>query len=642
LSGAKPGRDGLYRAPPEWIEALPSALAAVPAAGAAPPRRRARRWSRRTALAAAAATCGLAIAIAIARAQEAPDTGGAGGGGAGAPAGGGGAAAPTGGGAPAGAGPAAGVGGGDVQMGGLRGQLEAAFAAGNPPLAGATTDPAWIITPAISLQEEWTDNALQTSSPKIASLITTVSPSISIAGSTSRLTANLYYSPSIALYSGIPSQNQVGQNLGASGLLTLLPDELYVRANGFAALQSLGAATAPNGTVAVSKQNQVQTYDFSIEPYYTHRFGGWGAMQVGVEADTTTQGLVGAAPGSGNSQSQTTRQELASFTSGENFGRLSSTLQLSASQYNGSGALQGSTSNLASYQGGYAITRGIIALGSIGWEDIKYTGQGALHINDGTWSVGVKLVPNPDSAITLGYGHQDGVTTASVDATYAPSARTRVYVNYTAGYSTDTQQLQNSLAGASFDALGNPVSAQTGAPLQLTNNFYGVNGTVYRTSSLSVTASWLLPRDSFQVSVNRQSQTPVGTPVSSVLGSFEGVSVDGIPITVNAGSSSNQGTYGSLSWQHQVNDALSLSLYFQYGTISTNTPLGLNFETFTLVNLPQQRQNVRLVVGSLGLNYQINRTLSGSLQYSYNSDSFGGAAPPVVQNLVVLGLRKTF
>ncbi len=621
-----------WRAPPDW-DAAAAVFASVPAAAVPAAGRPAARGRRRAGLAAVIAACGLA---AIARAQDAPDSGG------GAPAAGGGGTA-TGGAATGGAaasGPSAGVGGGDVVMGGLRGPVAAAFAAaGNPPPAGPTTDPAWIIVPALSLQQEWTDNALQSAPPTKSSLITVVSPSLSIAGATSRLTANVYYSPNFTEYTGVSGQNQIGQNLGASGLLALRPDELYLRFNGFAAEQSLGAGTAPNGTVAINRQNQVQTYDFSVEPYLTHRFGGWGSAQLGVSEDETTQGLVGTTPGTGNSARQNTRQELASFTSGENFGRLSSIVTLSATQYSGSGALQNSTSNLANYQGGYAITRGIIALASVGWEDIKYTGPDAPRINDATWSVGVKLTPNADSAITLGYGHHDGSTSASVDAGYAPTPRTRVSVSYTSGYSTDTQQLQNSLASASFDALGNPVNAQTGAPLQLTSNFFGLNGTVYLMKTLTVGASWLLDRDVFQISLNRQTQTPTGAAASTVVNGF---TFEGVPLTVNAGAQRNDGTTGSLAWQHQVSDVLTTSLYLQYGTILTSTPLGINFRTLTLLSLPQQRQNVRLVVGSAGLTYQISRTLAGSLQYSYSSDTFGAGTPGVAQNLVVLGLHKTF
>ena len=158
----------------------------------------------------------------------------------------------------------------------------------------------------------------------------------------------------------------------------------------------------------------------------------------------------------------------ATFKSGENFGRLSSTVQLSSTQNTGTGALQGSNEQLANYQAGYAITRDVIALGSIGWEDIRYTGFGAPHYDDATWSVGAQLIPNPDSSIVVSYGHQQGATAASVNASYAPTARLRLFAQYSDGVTTATQSLSNALSGATFNAQGQPINPTTNQPLSRT------------------------------------------------------------------------------------------------------------------------------------------------------------------------------
>ena len=598
-----PAAARLAVAPPHWAVALP-------------PRPSSRGRICRTAMLVAAG-CSLAV---IARAQVAPgggDTGTAAGGGGGG--GGGGAAAAA---APA---------GNDALPGSLRAQIEGVLPTGtNQPPAGATTAPAWTITPGISLQEEWTDNTFQTGTNRQASLIAVVAPSISINGSTARLQADLYYSPNVSIYTPQGSQNQIGQNLGADALLAVSPDEFYIRTTGFASVQSASAVTAPTGTVALSPQNELQTYNFSIQPYVTHRFGDWGTGQVGVTASETTAGAVtGGTP----TQELSTKEAFFTFKSGDKFGRLSNTLSASTTQDTGTGALQNASQTVASYQAGYAITRDIIALASIGWEDIRYTGPGAPHYDDATWSAGFELTPNPDSSITVTYGHQDGATAAAVNASYAPTASIRLFATYSAGVSTATQTLNNVLASASFDAFGHPINSVTGAALLPTDNFFGFNNTVYQSKNLSVSVSWLRPRDSFQLSVQQQTQMPVGNAGQTVIASAGNLSF-------SEGLAATTGTYGTLSWEHDLSQVVNLNASVQYGVLNNATPLILTNGVLTATG--KQIQNATLIAATAGLNWQMTRTLTGSLQYSYTSNDYSGGLPGVTANLVILGLRKTF
>jgi uncharacterized protein (PEP-CTERM system associated) len=604
----------LAQAPPHWAVAGPPAPAAL--AG----------WFGRAAVL-LAATCGLA---AIARAQVA-DTGGGGGGGGADTGGGGGTTVNTGLGGGAGAG--TGIATPDAAPGSLRQQVEGALAGVNQAPGGGVTGPAWTITPAIGVQEEWTDNVFNTGIDRRSSFITQVTPSISINGASSRLTADVYYAPSLSVYVPQGSQNQIGQNLGADATLTVAPEQFYVRASAFGAVQSLGVAQAPQGTVVINSGNEAQTYSFSLEPYLTHRFGGWGSAQVGAAISDTSTTVIGG--GGTPVQELVSRQEFATFTSGENFGRLSSKVQVSASQLTGTGALEGGSDDIANYQAGYAITHSIIALASVGWEDITYTGPGAPRFNDGTWSAGLELLPNPDSQIIATYGHQSGATALALNASYAPSASIRLSAQYTDGVTTAAQSLNNALSGASFDATGHPINDVTGQTVQPINNFFGFNGTVYRQRSLSLSASWLLPRDAFQAQVQQQEQTPIGSATAGAVLATIGT----IPITAQLANSS--GTTGTLSWQHDLSPVTSLNGFVQYGILSNVTPLTVSDGVVT-IEFAKQQQNVSLLAFGAGVTWQINQTLSGTLQYSYTSNDYGAGNAGVSANLVVLGLRKTF
>jgi len=521
--------------------------------------------------------------------------------------------------------------GGDAGQGSLRDSIERVLPGGGlPATGGPATGPAWTVTPSLLLQQEYTDNVYQTATDRRASPVTLVAPSLSINGSSSRLTADLSYTPTVSLYASQPSENQIAQNLGSDALLTVLPDALYVRATGYAAVQSLNPGSAAIGSQALTRQTEVQTYDFSLEPYLTHRFGGWGTGQLGVAASDTVADTLG---GGATVQQLTSRQEFATLTSGENFGRLSSTLSASATQDSGTGALAGAYQNLVGDQVGYAITRSIVALASLGWEDIRYSGAGAPHYDDATWSIGARLLPNPDSAITATYGHQNGATAAGLSASYAPTPTLRLSADYSAGVTTAAQTLQATLSGASFDALGRPVDPQTGAPSILGDNFFGYNSSVYQAKTLTLGIAWLRPRDAFQISVQWQSQTPVGGTGTTLLASGGGLSL-------SQGLATSTGTTGTLSWQHDLSPDIASTLTAQYGVLGNATPLTLSNGVLTATGT--QRQSTTLVALTALLTRQFTPTLTGLLQYSYTSDDAANGLPGVTSNLLAAGLRKSF
>lgn len=482
-----------------------------------------------------------------------------------------------------------------------------------PPPANGTPD--WQFTKSIGVDQEWTDNAVpQTGGRPQASFITVITPSLGITGNSARIESNFLYAPSLYHYESIKGQDYLGQNLSTSTHVTLVPEELFVDLRGFAAEQALNAATGPAGTTSLNRQNQAQTYNVSVTPYAVHRFGSFGTLQAGAALSQTTQTTLGAKlPGSGStSQTLGAVQESATFTSGEDFGRILSKVDVLNSQSNGNGPERGAYRDTASYQGGYAFSHAVQGLASIGYERISYGGTAPLRIGDMTWSGGVKLLPNPDSSITVQYGHQDGVTALSVDGSYAPTVRTKLFVRYSEGITTGIEQLQNSLAGAQFDPLGNATDSVTGAPLQLTNNFFGLDNTLFHDRSASVTAAWTLDRDSLQATINREDRTPAGAQSGAQSGAAQ----------------ASVGTYGSLSWQHTITDALRASLFGQYGI----SDLGSG----------RTKINSQLVVFSGTLSYALSDTLTGQAQYSYSSDAYSGSIPGQAVNLVVLGLRKTF
>ena len=79
----------------------------------------------------------------------------------------------------------------------------------------------------------------------------------------------------------------------------------------------------------------------------------------------------------------------------------------------------------------------------------------------------------------------------------------------------------------------------------------------------------------------------------------------------------------------------------QYGVLHNATPITVTNGVVT-VNLGQQVQDATQKSLNAALNWQISRTLTGSVQYNYSSTDYTGGVPGLAVNTVVLGLHKTF
>src|SRR6185312_6498934 len=99
--------------------------------------------------------------------------------------------------------------------------------------------------------------------------------------------------------------------------------------------------------------------------------------------------------------------------------------------------------------------------------------------------------------ITVGYGHKYGTDSALLSASYAVTARTRIYGQYRTGLGTDLTQLQAFARNTDVDPFGNSVDQTTGAPIGLTNGALRTSGNnnLYRTKTFSGGATLSLDRD---------------------------------------------------------------------------------------------------------------------------------------------------
>jgi uncharacterized protein (PEP-CTERM system associated) len=492
----------------------------------------------------------------------------------------------------------------DLRVGDLRDQFQQAF--GAVPAAEAHS---WTFVPSLDLSETFDDGVLLRNGGYGTDLVTRVAPGITISGDSSRLQGDLTYAPALSVYAKNGNLNSVAQNLNASATATLVPDLLFLDLRGYAAQQAIYGGQGPNYSYQQSGQTEAQTMSYSATPRLEHRFGGTGTATASytytrniIDADVSTQQNAYLSQGNFSSQ-----QENASFTTGEDFGQLQDTLSALALQYTGSGALSGAHREVFQDSASYALSRLIALTGSIGHENIVYGPGGGVPIDDVTWSVGATLTPNADTSIQVSYGRQQGATSASLNASLAPTSRTRVYATYSQGVGSQQEGLQNALQNSVVNANGVTVDRTTGVPIQVANNFYGIQTGIYRTTRASLTGVVLYDRDTVTLELEHDDYVLLSS--------------------ANAGNiGSNSGEFGSVAWSHSVSEALTANLFLQYGTRNISGGGG-NQDSLTF---------------SVSGNYIISATLNASAQYTrtqINGNTFG---QPTSHDVATVSLHKTF
>jgi hypothetical protein len=538
-----------------------------------------------------------------------------------------------------------------------------------PPVGGG-----WTIVPRFDWQEELTDNVLQVHSPRRSDLISYFSPGIDIAGDLPRVQLTLDVAPTLALYARTGDLNSLTEQLNALGSITLVPDFAFVDLRAISGVQSAfgglggqGTIGAPAGSAAtaqtsipnlggnaqgLNKNNEFQTSSFGISPYLLQQFGDWGSAKLGDSFNVSrTAQLSGffASPfptGGINAQTLVSNEENAHFATGNFMEFLQDSLDVDAIQSRSTTDTNGGTTGGAASTTGvsssrftvtdqvnYVLNRSLTVFASGGHEDIVFSNQNGQSgnfvlgpngqpvfvpnnsgtqppIHDLTWSLGGTWTPNPDSALTLSYGHQNGFNSFTANGHYAATARTMLTVSYGSTLGTQLENVQNQLNLASTNGTGTLVNGQNGGQLFGSTNALAVQNGVFRTDTLTVGSQTWLDRDIISINLLLTKQTSAGG---------------------NNGSTS-QSKVASVNWLHQMtpdmtlNGAISYSIQDQTtGTLSAFNP-----------------GNNTSLVTSLAWQWQISGTVSTSLRYSFLERQSSAAAFDLYQNILILGVSKRF
>ncbi len=490
--------------------------------------------------------------------------------------------------------------------------------------------PAILIRPSLSLGETFTDNVNYVHSPRRFAAITQLGGGLSASVDTPRLQAvatgqasEYFYLPSSSF-----TPNQPSGSLYANAHATIYPDLFFVDAQ-----SSLIPSTTLPGigfqNVSTLPRNQ-QTLQFinNISPYLLKSFGTVADTELRYTFSSWNYGgntvvTNSPAPGLNNLTSTTLNEGTFIAATGQDFQNTVVRFTADAAEINGSFANQATqVSAFNDFQ--YNFTSAIAALGRAGYQNLRYPGSPAATFAGATWLAGGRLGtvgPDQPAYVALLYGKQQGAygITGSSQVNITP---TMVFsANAVQGISSQGQFFASNLATSTLGPSGGIINQSTGLPTALSSPGLGISNNVYRQQLYSAGLTDSLPPNSYSLygsySEAQSLSTGGGVPTKSL----------GINFVYSRDIRPDASGYASVGFTNSVNSP----------TVVPGT---------TTVNF-SQRTNFNTVYTTVGLNYLLGRTLTGSIIYTFSYSTngtvlAGGRNGDVFANQLSFLLSKTF
>lgn len=135
---------------------------------------------------------------------------------------------------------------------------------------GAATQsmvPAWRIQPSLELREMYTDNVSLTSSDKQGSLVTMITPGVTLTGRTKRLNLHVNYGVTEYLFQSGDRSNRTANSLSGAGTLELVDNWLYLDGRASIAQQNTSPFGPAPGVGNAINSNAAEARNYSLAPY---------------------------------------------------------------------------------------------------------------------------------------------------------------------------------------------------------------------------------------------------------------------------------------------------------------------------------------------------------------------------------------
>ena len=492
--------------------------------------------------------------------------------------------------------------------------------------------PAVLIRPNVSLGETFTDNVNYVHSPRNFAAITQLGAGASVSVDTPRIqaVATGQANGNVYLPGSNSSLNQIYGSLYANGTGTIYPDALFVDVQSIVTQSTTTPGLGFQNLSTLPQNQQTQQFINNVSPYLRKSFDGqvdtelryrFSSSNYGGNTTVVTTPLV---PGLNNLSNSTLNEGTFVAATGQDYEQLLARFTADTSKYNSSSASQ-NTQVSAFNDLEYRFTPTIAALARAGYQNLRYPFSPAATFAGATWLAGGRLGtlgPDNPAFFSLEYGRQQGVYgfTGAAQANITPTML--LTASLAQGISSQGQLFQNNLTASTLSPSGAIVDQFSGLPTAFYSPGLGLTNNVYRQHLFNVGLSDAIGPNSYSLYGFYSQQQSLTPPITAPTKSL------GVNFTYNRDARPDLKFYTSLGYSNSVNSPI-ISLNSPTILVSTSTG---NFNTVT---------------GSVGLNYILGRTLTGSLLYTLtyqtNGGSFGGGRNgDVVVNQLQFLLSKTF
>lgn len=500
-----------------------------------------------------------------------------------------------------------------------------------PPQAGVVplqaydpNAPAVLIQPTAFLGERFTDNVNYVHSPRRFAAITTLGAGASVSVDTPRLQAVASGRASGSLY--LPGNNanlnQIYGTLYANGHGTILPGSLFVDAQSSITQSTPSPGFGFQNLSTLPSNQQTQQFINSISPYFRKSLDGLVDSELRYRFSTSNYGgnttvvTAPVIPGANNLSSSTLNEGTFTAATGQDFQRVLARFTADASEYNSTSASQNKqVSAFNDFE--YRFTPTIAALGRAGYQNQRFPFSPAATFAGATWLVGGRLGtvgPDQPAYFILEYGKQQGVYGFTGSARVNITPTMLLTASLVQGISSQGQLFQQNLANSTLAPSGAIVDQFSGLPTAFYSPGLGLTNNVYRQHLFNVGLSDAIGPNSYSLFGFYNEQQSLTPPITAPTKSL------GVNFTYTRDIRPDFRGVAAIGYFNSINSPTVL------------TSSSSNFNTVT---------------ASVGVNYILGRTLSGSILYTFtyqsNASVFaGGRNGDVFVNQLQFLLSKTF
>jgi len=314
-------------------------------------------------------------------------------------------------------------------------------------LAATASAADWIIAPAITVEQVYTDNAQLSPGNKESESITRLRPSLSLYREGGRASLDFNYAPEYRHYWQETEDNEVIHFLRANGKLELAEDHFFLDGWASADLTNITSRARTGIDGLTGRTDTTEIYTAGVSPYFTAHMGNFSTFEARYTADAANYSQAGVDDSKGQ------RLELV-LGSGTYFS--SQVWELSAMQsvVDYDNLDEDNEAKLVRAEYIQQLTRTWALAFAAGYEDYK------LAINediDGSlWSVGIVFTPNLRTRLALGGGERAFGNDYYLDFLHR-SQRTIWTASYHRDYTSARDELIRPSLFQRQDAFGNLV-----------------------------------------------------------------------------------------------------------------------------------------------------------------------------------------